>query len=330
MLTPPAPSIRRLLLRDWGAGALVAGVGAVFVLVALVSAAQTSHGWWAVLFLSGGVGVLAWRARPERPRERHLAKAVDRLLSRGDLVIQLTSRTATSIGRAGSAYAAVARSDAGEVLLAQADEPASVLAVARYWQLDRGVPLLPGWGLTQADLEPIALDRSVATARVDYLGPSQHGATGSAIALLCSAIALTLLVGSVALLRQDPPSTLSLVLFGVGVGLLLLLAAATRTDITRILLHDALEVERRCLGFRVGGLELPSAAVRLLSIVSPEGKHGRHLLLASSAGFWAIECPAALETSFRDPVVSHRVPLNAPPPQREEPTAPIVSAETMT
>src|SRR5687768_15135513 len=171
MLTPPTPSIRRVLLRDWGAGALVAGVAAMFVLVALVSAARTSHGWWAVLLLSVSVGVLAWKARPERPRERDLAQALDRLRCRGGLVIQLTSRNAASIGRAGSAYAAVARSDAGELLLAQADEPASVLAVARYWQLELGAPLLPGWGLTQGDLEPLALDRSVATVRVDYLGP---------------------------------------------------------------------------------------------------------------------------------------------------------------
>jgi len=273
--------------------------------------------------------VLGWKARPERPQERQLAKALDGLASRGGLVIQLTAQSADSIGRAGSAYAAIARSDVGDVLLAHADEPASVLAVARYWQLKLGAPLLPGWGLTQGDLEPMALDRAVATARVDYLGPSQHGATGSAIALLCSAVALALLVGSVAILRQQPPSLLSLVLFGVGVGVLLLLAAATGTDVTRIVLHDVLEVERRCLGFRVGGLELPSSTVQLLRIVSPEGKHGRHLLLASSGGFWAMECPAELETTFRDPVVSVRAPLNGPPPQREEP-APIVSAETMT
>jgi hypothetical protein len=308
---------------------LVAGGAAVFALVAVVSVAQSSQGWWAVGLLSASVAVLLWKARPDRPREQQLAKALDRLASRGGLVIQLTSHTADSIGRAGSAYAAIARSDTSDVLLAQADEPASVLAVARYWQLELGAPLLAGWGLTQADLEAVAHDRPFPTARVDYLGRSQHGATGNAVGLLCSAIALAILVGSVAILRQDAPSTLSLVLFGVGLGVLLLLAAATHTDVTRILLHDRLEVERRCLGFKLGGLKLPSSALRLLRIVSPEGNHGRHLLIASSEGFGAIECAAELETSFRDPVVDLPLPLSGPPPQREEHTAPIVSGEAM-
>jgi len=316
MLTSPTPAIHRPPLHDWGVAGLVALLCLALAATALSHANQSSHGFWTVVVLLGAAGVLGWQARPRRPRAEQVAQALRSLSSRGPLAIHLTSRAAAGIGRAGTAYAAVARSAAGEVVLALAGTPAPVLAVARHWQAEFGVPLLPGWGLTKADVEALDGKRSLSLARVSYSGPSQHGASGGSVSLVCSALAILLLAGSVAIFRADPSSAISLVLLGVGVSLLAALAAATRSDVTRIVVQDGVEVERRCLGFDLGSLRLPLDAVRVLSVVSPDGRHGRHLLLATNEGFGAIECPAALAWVVQGPVVAIRPPQ--PPPQREE------------
>lgn len=325
MLTSPTPAIRRSVLQDWGAAGFVALLCVALAALALPHATQSGYGALTVFVLLGAAGVLGWCSRPRHPNAERLTRSLEALANRGQVVIQLTPRSAAEIGRAGVAYAAVARSDAGEVVLAHATEPASVLAVARYWQTRLGAPLLAGWGLAKSDVEALDAKRPVSLARVSYAGPSQHGASGSAVALVCSALALLALAGSVAVFREHPAGVLSLVLLGVGVSLLALFAAAARTDFTRIAVQDTLEIERVCLRWKLGGIRLPLDEVRLLAVVSPEGKHGRHLLLASSGGFWAIECPAAVEPLARGPVVAIRPPQTGAAAQRAERTPRIVS-----
>ncbi|HEU5074007.1 MAG TPA: hypothetical protein VFU02_07535, partial [Polyangiaceae bacterium] len=309
----------------WSAAGFVALLCVALAAVALPHALHSGYGACTVIALLGMAGFLGWQAHPRHLTAHRLEQALTALSAAGPVVIQLTPRTAAGIGRAGLAYAAVARSEAAEVLLAHATEPASVLAVARYWQTRLGVPLLPGWGLTKGDVEALDAKRAVSLVRVSYAGPSQHGAAGSAIALVCSAIALLALAGSVAVFREHPAGVMSLVLLGVGVGLLAAFAVAARTDVMRIVVQDTVEVERRCLRFRLGGIRLPLDEVRLLAVVSPDGKHGRHLVLASSNGFWAIECPAQIEPTARDPVVPIRAALGDAPPQRGERAPRIVS-----
>jgi len=320
MLTSPTPAIHRPPLQDWGVAGLVALLCLALAATALSHANQSSHGFWAVVILLGAAGVLGWHARPRRPQAERVAQALRALSSQGPLAIHLTSHAAEGVGRAGLAYAAIARSEAGEVVLALAATPAPVLAVARHWQAELGAPLLPGWGLTKADVESLDGKRPVPVARVNYSGPSQHGASGGTVALVCSALATLLLAGTVAIFRAHPSSGVSLVLLAVGVSLLVALAAATRSDVTRIVVQDSLAVERRCLGFDLGSLRLPLDAVRALTVVSPDGRHGRHLLLAATEGFWAIECPIALDRVVRDAVIAIRPPQTPPQPQREERT----------
>ena len=324
MLTSPTPAIHRPPHQDWGVAGLVALLCLALAATALSHANQSSHGVWASVVLFGAAGVLGWKARPRRPQAKRVARALRELSSHGPLAIQLTSHAAEGIGRAGVVYAAIARAEAGEVVLAVAATPAPVLAVARHWQAELGAPLLPGWGLTKSDVESLDGKRPVPVARICYSGPSQHGAGGGAVSLVSSALAILLLAGSVAIFRAHPSSGTSLVLLAVGVSLLLLLAAAMRTDLTCIVVQDSFEVERRCLGFDLGSLRLPLDAVRLFTVVSPDGKHGRHLLLATSEGFWAIECPAALDRVVQGPVVAIRSSLPPLSPQREERTPRIV------
>ena len=329
MLTSPTSAIRRPVLRDWGAAGLVAFLCLALAAVAFPHALRSGGGVGAVVMLLGTAAVLGWYARPRRLQPEALTRALEALSRRGPLTLQLTAGAGGGIGRAGLAYAAIARldgarldgarSDAVEVVLAQADEPAQVLAVARYWQRQLGVPLLPGWGLTKAELDALDAKRGVSHARLSYAGPSQHGAGGAVVALACSAIAVLALAGSVAIFRAPPTSLMSLVLLGVGVGLLVLLAAATRSDRTSLVVQEAFEVERRCLGFSLAKLQLPLEELRLLSVVSPGGRHARHLLVGSNQGFWAIECPAKLAPALRDPVVALRTPLSSPSPQQEAP-----------
>jgi hypothetical protein len=329
MLTSPTPALRRSVLQDWGAAGLVALLCTALAALALPHATQSGYGAGTVIVLLGAAGILGWKARPHHLSAARLARALETLSSRGPLVIQLVPRTAADIGRAGLAYAAVARSDAGEVVLAHATEPAGVLAVARYWQTRLGAPLLAGWGLTKSDMEALDAKRPTPFVRVSYAGPSQHGAAGSAMALVCSAIALLALAGSVAIFREHRTGVLSLALLGVGVSLLALFAAAARTDVTRITVQDNLEIERRCLRWKLGGIRLPLDEVRLLAVVSPDGKHGRHLMLASDAGFWAIECPATLDLMLQGPVVPLRPVESGQPSQRAERAPRIVSGSRL-
>lgn len=325
MLTSPTPATRRSVLQDWGAAGLVGLPCVAFAAAAVPHASQSVYGAFTVVTLLGIAGILGSQARPRHPKAERLARALEALSSRGPVAIQLSQRPAAGIGRAGLAYAAVARCDTTEVLLAQGTEPASVLAVARYWQTRLGAPLLPGWGLTKSDLEELDAQRGVPLTRISYTGPSQHGVLGSIWSLVCCAIALLGLAGSVAVFREHPAGVLSLVLLSVGVALLALFALAARTDVTRIVVQDTVEVERHCLSFRIGGIRLPLDEVRLLAVVSPSGKHGRHLVLASSAGFWAIECPAPIEPVAQGPVVAIRPSQSGTSPQREEPAPRIVS-----
>lgn len=313
MLTSPTPAIRRSFLHDWGAAGLVAFLCAVLAGVVVPHATRSVSGASTLVVLLGMAGALAWYARPRQPDAKRLARALETLSAGGQVVIQLTSLSASAIGRAGIAYAAVARSGATEVVLAQAAEPATVLAVARYWQTRLAAPLLPGWGLGKHQLEALDAERPVPVARINYTGPGQHGAVGTTWSLSCAAVALLALAGSVALFREHPAALISLVLLGIGVSLLVLFALASRTDETRIVIGETLEIERYCLRFKLGGIRLPVAEVRLLAIVSPAGRHGRHLLLGSSAGFWAIECPAAIEPVVRGPVRALRPPQSSTP-----------------
>ncbi|HEY6722574.1 MAG TPA: hypothetical protein VI197_01045, partial [Polyangiaceae bacterium] len=230
MLTSPSPAARRSILQDWGAAGLVAFLCTALAALAVPHATQSGYGVLTVSVLLGVAAILAWCARPKHPAAEHLAHALEGLSRGGPLVIQLGARSAAGIGRAGLAYAAVARSDTGEVLLALATEPARVLAVARYWQTRLGVPLVAGWGLTKSDVDMLDSKRPAPVARIDYAGPSQHGATGSSVSLVVSAIALVALAGSVAVFREHPAGIVSLVLLSVGVSLLVLFAAAARTD----------------------------------------------------------------------------------------------------
>lgn len=329
MLTSPTPALRRSLLQDWGAAGLVALLCVALAALAVPHATRSAYGALTVIVLLGVAGVLVSYARPKHPKAEHLERALEALSSRGPVVIQLTARSAAGIGRAGLAYAAVARADAGEVLLAHATEPAGVLAVARYWQTRLGVPLIAGWGLSKSDVDALDAKRSASIARFRYAGPSQHGASGSGVSLVCSAIALLALAGSVAVFREHPAGVLSLALLGVGVSLLASFAAASRTDFTRIAVQDALEVERVCLRRRLRGIRLPVEEVRLLVVVSPGGKHARHLLLASSGGFWAIECPARLDAAAQGPVVAIRPSQNDAASQRAERAQRIVSGSRL-
>lgn len=325
MLTSPTPAIRRSVFKDWGAPGLVALLCLALAALASPHATRSGYGALTVMALVGTAGVLVWRSRPHHPKAEHLAQSLPALSSRSPMVIQLTTRDAADIGRAGLAYAAVARSEVGEELLAQATDPARVLAVARYWQAHLGVPLVPGWGLKKSDLDMLDAKRPPLFARLEYAGPSQHGLAGSSVALVSSAIALLAIAGSVAVFRDHPAGVVSLALLGVGVSLLAGFAAAARTDFTRIAVGDSVEIERFCLRRSLGGVRLPLNEVRLLAVVSPEGKHGRHLLLASNQGYCAIECPAFPEPVAQGPVIAIRPSQSDAPPQRAERAQRIVS-----
>lgn len=279
--------------RAWGPGILVAGALLALAILPLLSPAPTPTSRMTVVLFAAAAFLALWKARTPATAPEELARQLDTLAGRHPrrLTIQLTHTTADTLGAAGRAYAATVVPPSGsEVLLAEAREPATVMAAARYWQRRLNARLAAGWGLSNEDIAAIERPPRIRVLPAEHVGPSQEGALGSVIALLCCAAALGLLVGSVATVRQNPSSPVSLVLLGVGAGLLVLLASATQTDRLRVSIEETVALERQCLGVSLGRLEVSADAIQFLRLVSPEGKRGRHLLLATRHGYGSVEC----------------------------------------
>lgn len=246
----------------------------------------------AVLLAAGAVFLL-WKARGTTTPLDELERQLDTLAARHPrrLTIQLTHTPADELGTGGNAYAATVIPPSGaEVPLTRAREPATVLAVARYWQRRLKARLAPGWGLSNEDLAAIDRAPRFTVRPSEHVGPGQDGARAASISLLCCAVALGLLVGTVATLRQRPSSTTSFALFGLGISLLLVLALAAHTDRVRVSIEEGVAIERRCLGFLLRRFRVNGDAIHFLRLVSPEAARGRHLLLATRHGFGAVEC----------------------------------------
>ncbi len=297
---------RRGWARGWSYGALIALALLALSLLPWISprpGPERVPGSLALLVAALG---FAWRARPRTRRPEPIRQALGTRASSGDVKsICLTSSRGEFQGRGGTSYAAelVLAKDERLVFI-EAVEPGNVLAVAVAWARDFGVPIEAGWGLGQTEIDALVGERKVRfPAGTKLSGPSNNGARGAALSLVCAALALSVLVGSVALLRDAEVTTISWGLLAFGVTSLLLLASMTATDRARIVGGSPTVIERSILGVVFRRVELAPESLRWARAVSPRGHGGKHLLLATTDGFLAFRTEESLAQRIEASVV---------------------------
>lgn len=174
------------------------------------------------------------------------------------------------------------------------------------------LPVLPGWGLpehatpwiTPAAKAPKARDGASAFAERALTSPFQRiaGLTtigGGVFTMVAIGIMMTARLDrgeSIAPLGVALPVATVLLAFLVGFGVL-----TDRTSITR---NGALEVERRALGIRVGGLAIPVERIRQAWAVGPDPAQRRHVLLELDDGPVAFACAGDDAVRFAELIAS--------------------------
>ncbi len=106
---------------------------------------------------------------------------------------------------------------------------------------------------------------------------------------LCTLIAMAIMM-TARIERGESLSALSVVLPALSVFLVMLLGAVVLTDCTTIAGNGSLRVQRRALGVRLGGLEIPFERIRHAWAVGPDPTLRRHVLLELDDGPVAFAC----------------------------------------
>ncbi len=273
---------------EWRSGGLLAMALGCFALLPWYSSLPVPHRLLSsAVFAALALGIALW-ARP-RPRPAPSLRDAQQVCSRGGAGLHLTH--VQGLGAPGRRYALVLRSADQEIVLAQSFDPGEVLREAHRWAKQLDLSLHPGWGLQAPDLGADA-DRGRATGHRwrSLVAPAQSGTRTAATALFVCALVYLLFVAGVALLRRGQLSLVSVGLWSLGLTLLTLLGAATRTS--RVLLHvgDRVRLERSVLGVVVQRVVMERSELGRLKAVAPAGESARHLLLLADEDSWAIEC----------------------------------------
>lgn len=309
-------AVTRERARDLGPGVFLAVACLALGALPLFGTAPGWHWLTVIAFMAAGIGLL-WRAWPSAARPEAAEHALACRRRAGSGAIHLTSRAAEARGRAGTSYAAVLVGDGPELVLAESGDPASVLEVAQRCADLLEAPLKPGWGLSQADLDALqAPAPGLPLAPRELCGASQQGTLGIVISLVASAIALSLLVSAVAMLREGTLGLASALLWAGGVLALLGVAQAVRTEQTHVVFGDTVRMERRVLGRLRYRFELDAKALQVLRAVSPDGGYARHLLIAGAGQVAAVQCAQPLARAAEDALGVRRGPVAGRPQVR--------------